>query len=360
MSNSFRLQTVLTGIVVLVVVSSLFAGVASARSGIGGTTTVESGETVSSLSGVYGTIIIEGTVTGDVSGLAGDVLIREGGVVEGNLDVAAGSIRIDGTVQGSVSTGSGAVRIGETGVVQGTFDVGAGNVEIDGTIDGDVTIGADTIRLGDAATIGGSLTYDGDLQGNREAVQGTITRDSSINVGPGIFDNIQPFADFVFTLSILFLNFVLGALLLVLFPGFSERVADRVSTDPVRTGLVGLGFLIAVPLLLIAIAITIIGIPVALAGGLAFLMFVWIGIVYGRFALGYWLLSYTDVDNRWAALALGLVIGAALGQIPLLGGLVNFVIFLLGLGALVLGLYRRRGARRATRENASLDAFATE
>ena len=39
---------------------------------------------------------------------------------------------------------------------------------------------------------------------------------------------------------------------------------------------------------------------------------------------------------------LGLVLAVVLHQIPVVGGIVNFVIFLLGVGALVTELYTRR------------------
>ena len=137
-------------------------------------------------------------------------------------------------------------------------------------------------------------------------------------------------------------NLLLGVVLLGLFPKFSDRVADRVATDPVRTGLAGLGIFVAIPILLVVIAITVIGIPISILGLLLFLLVVWIRLVYGRFAIGYWLLSRADIDSRWGGLKLGLVLAAVLQQIPIIGRFVNFVIFLLALGALVTGLYTRR------------------
>jgi len=318
----------------------LLPGVATAQSGVGGTTVVGPDETVSDINGIYGTIIVEGTVAGDISGVAGDIVIREGGIVEGDLDAAAGNIRIGGTVRRHVSSGAGSIHLTETGVIEGDVDVGAGDVRINGRIGGDASIGAETIRLGDQAEIVGSLTYDGDLRGNRDAVAGEITRDRSL--GPSLLGDLQPFASWIFTLNTFVFNLLLGVLLLGLFPRFSDRVADRVVTDPVRTGLVGLGTLFAIPILLIATAITVVGIPISIAGLLLFLFVLWIGVVYGRFAVGYWLLSRADVDNRFGGLLLGLVLAVVLHQIPIVGGFVNFVVFLLGLGALVTGLYTRR------------------
>ncbi len=347
-------RTAISILVVGVVVLSLFSGVGVAQSGVSGTTTVESGETVSSVSGVYGTVIIEGTVTGDVSGLAGNVVIREGGLVEGNLDAAAGNIRIAGTVRNSVSAGTGSVHLTETGIVEGDFEVGAGDVRIDGTIQGDARIGAGSIRLGDEAAIAGSLTYDGSLQGNRDAVAGEITRDRSL--GGDIVTDFQPLATGIFAINAFLFNLLVGALLLGLFPKFSDRLADRVTTDTVKSGLVGVAVFIAVPVVLVLVAITVIGIPISIAGVFAFLLIAWIGLVYGRFAVGVWLLSLAAVENRWGGLVVGLLLGAILGMVPIIGGFVNFGIFVLGLGALVLGLVGRRRRVKSTPEQTTLES----
>ncbi|WP_290810030.1 polymer-forming cytoskeletal protein [Halovivax sp.] len=329
-------------ILVVTLALALVPGVAIAETGVGGTVVVEEGETVSEVSAVAGSVIVEGTVTGDVSALAGNVHVD--GTVEGDLDVAAGNVRIAGTVDGDVSTGAGNVHVEDGGEVGGTFDVGAANVLIDGSIDGDATVGADTIRLGDDAALGGSLTYDGSLEGNTDAVAGDVTHDSTLGVG--LVGDVQPLASWLFAVYAFALNLLLGALLLALFPRFSTAVGDRVAADPVRTGAIGLAVLVGVPILLIALAITVIGIPVTIVGALAFAIVVWIALVYGRFAVGSWLLSYADVENRWLALFVGLLVGSVLAQLPWVGGLANFVILLLGLGSLSAGLYVHRKRSR--------------
>ncbi|WP_255169378.1 bactofilin family protein [Natrononativus amylolyticus] len=334
-------------LLVLAVVLGSLPGIVAAqdRSGVGGTITVAEGETVDEVSAVAGDVFIEGTVTGDVSALAGNVHVA--GEVGGDVSVATGNLEITGTVDGEVSAGAGNVVIAE-GATIGALQAGAGNVVIDGEIAGDAAIGAETIALGESAAIAGDLRYDGALEGNTGAVAGDVTRDSTL--GFDVAPTVQPLADWLFALYALVLNLLLGAVLLALFPSFTDRVADRVATDPVRSGLVGLLVLVGVPILLAAIAITVIGIPITIVGALAFALFVWIGIVYGRFAVAAWALSYADVDNRWLALVVGLVGGAVLAQIPYLGGLLNFVIFLLGLGALSMALY---GHRRRVRESPS-------
>ena len=345
-------------VVAVLVLASVVPGLAAAQSGVGGTIVVEEGETVSEVSAVGGSIVVHGTVTGDVSGAAGNVLIT--GTVDGDVSVATGNLEISGDVGGDVSAGAGNVHLVEGATVGGNFDVGAGQVRIDGAIDGDARIGAETIHLGENASIGGSLTYDGALEGNREAVAGDITRDRTL--GPTSVGDLQPLASWVFTIYAFVGNLLLGAVLLALFPRFSEGVADQVAGEPIKTGLVGLGVIVGVPVLLVLLAITIIGIPLAIAGAFVFAFLVWIGVVYGRFALGMWLLSPTvrerfgsvgdpdrigRFDRRWVALIVGLLIGAILGFVPVVGELVNLLIFLLGLGAFALGLDARRRRRQS-------------
>lgn len=338
-------------VLVLVLVVGSGPGLVAAQSiegpdGIDGTVTVEEGETVDSVEAFAGNVIVDGTVTGDVNALAGNVYVN--GEVEGDVSVASGNLEVDGNVSGDVSAAAGNVRLAENGSVGGDFQAGGGTVLVDGTIDGDAAIGADTIELGETAAISGDLEYSGDLQGETGVVEGEITEDSSVGVGPDT--GLEPIVTWVFALYTLALNLLLGAALLLLFPRFSAGVADRVGSVPVRAGLVGLAVLIIVPIALIALAITVVGIPLSIIGGFVFALFVWIGIVYGRFAVAAWLLSLVGIGNRWLALVVGLIGGAILAQIPIIGGIVNFLIFLLGLGALSMTLYsgRRRGRESTT------------
>ncbi|WP_049927592.1 bactofilin family protein [Halopiger goleimassiliensis] len=343
-----RRRTVRFGIAVIV--ASLLLGtiapIASAQSetGIGGEVVVADGETVDSIEGIAGSVTVEegGTVTGDVNALAGDV--RIGGTVEGDVSTAAGNVRVLGEVEGDVAGAAGNVVVAEDATVGGSLEAGAGTVQLDGTVEGDVSVGADTVVLGDDASIAGDLRYGGSLEGDTDAVAGEVTYDPSL--GLELLPTIQPFTEWLFALYTLALNLLLGAALLVLFPRFSSGVAERVAGDPVRTGVAGLVALVGVPILLIAIAITVVGIPLSVAGAFLFALVAWIGLVYGRFAVAAWLLGAIDVDNRWLALVVGLAGAAVLVRIPFVGGLLNLVVFLLGLGALAMGLYDHRRRHR--------------
>ncbi|MDZ7849843.1 MAG: polymer-forming cytoskeletal protein [Halodesulfurarchaeum sp.] len=330
----------------------------SAGGGLGatsmtGSAVVAEGETVNGLDVMAGTVVIRGTVAGDLNGFAGDVVIAESGVVTGDVSVATGSLRIAGTVEGSVSAGAGVVTLARTGSVGDAFSVGAGTVTVEGQVAGDATIGADTIALGSAARIGGELRYDGALtQESGAVVDGPIVQDSSIGgFGPvGVSGHSWFFfgGGWLNAVYGLFANLLLGAVLLLVLPDFSNRVADRAAASPGWSVLVGLLALIGIPFLLALVAVTIVGIPLAILGLFGYLFVLWVGVVYGEYAVGRWLLGRrSEEPNRWYALGLGLVLFAVLGAIPVVGGLLVFSALLVGLGGLVSairGAYRRRGS----------------
>jgi hypothetical protein len=326
------------------VVAAQDDGEATSRSG--GTVVVGPDETVDGdLSIVAGTAIVQGTVNGDLSVVGGDVLVA--GTVNGDVDTVAGAVRVTGDVSGSLSGTSGNLFVGEGGQVGGDIDYASGNVVIDGTVGGDATIGAGSIRLGENAVVQGDFEYDADSfdRAAGAQVQGQIVRNSNLVSAPGRILPAGAFSIYGFLTNLLF-----GALLLLLFPVFTGEVADRVERDPVVSGGLGLLTFVVVPLMLVLLAITIIGIPLSILGALLFALVLWTGFVLGAYAVGDWLVSLADSENRWLALVVGLLAVAVVNLIPILGGLVNFVVLLLGLGAFALGMRRSYRSRRPAPE----------
>ncbi|MFB6086323.1 MAG: polymer-forming cytoskeletal protein [Halodesulfurarchaeum sp.] len=370
---SLRTRSAVLAFVVLLVLASGAAVAGSAGSGMSATTmtgsaVVAEGETVTGLDVMAGTVVVRGTVAGDLNGFAGDVVVTESGAVEGDVSVATGSLRIAGTVDGRVSAGAGVVMLTRTGSVGGDFSVGAGTVTVDGTVGGDATIGADTIVLGSASRIGGELRYDGEL--SREsgaAVAGPVVQDRSIGGFGPVRMSGHLFPSFgwgwLYAIYGLLANLLLGAVLLLALPDFSNRVADRATGSIGWSGLFGLLALVGVPISLALVAVTIVGIPLAILGLFGYLFVLWMGVVYGEYAVGRWLLGQrSEEPNRWYALGLGLLLFAGLGTIPIVGGLFVLGALLLGLGALTGGLrvaYRRRRGSGASPTTASEGSEST-
>ena len=332
----------------LVVLLAGVPGLAAAApvQGVGGTITVAAGETVDGVQAVGGTVVIAGTVTGDVQVAAGTLVIT--GTVAGDVSGAAGSVDIQGRVGGDVELGAGSFTLGEDAVVEGRLQAGAGSARLAGTVRGDAAVGAGSLVLEPTATFEGDLRYDGELTDRGATVGGSLIHDPSLGDGDRRF--LDGVGDVVFGVYGFLVSFVLGAVLLLAFPAGTDRVRDRVREDPLMSGLYGLVALVGVPVLLVFVALTIIGIPLAIVGALVFALAAWVASVLGRYAVGSWLLGYVGTENRWAALFVGLLAVALVGLVPVLGGLVEFVVLLLGLGALgavSLAAFRGRRAARA-------------
>jgi cytoskeletal protein CcmA (bactofilin family) len=329
-------------IVLLLLVSPLGAAVAAAQSsgGPAGAVVVEQGETVDSIDSVAGAIVVRGTVAGDLSGVAGSIRITETGHVRGTVDASAGSVIIDGTVDGDTRIGAGSFDVTDSARIGGDLDVGAGYVRVDGAVDGDVRAGGGSVSLGPNANVGGEFRYDAEefARDPDAVIDGGVVRDSNLRGDGeiGAVDSVLP--SWVGGAYSLAASLLFGVVLLAAFPRFSSGVATRALEAPVRSGGIGFGALIAAPIALVLIAVTIVGIPIALAGIGLFALAVWAAVVYGKYAVGTWAIGLVDRDNRWVALVVGLVGFAVLGSVPILGGLLEFAVFLLGLGALAVNL----------------------
>jgi cytoskeletal protein CcmA (bactofilin family) len=316
--------------VVLLLLIATFSGTVAADPRFGGNILVRSGQTVDDVEAIGGSVVIRGTVDGDLTGVAGNVLIA--GTVTGNVQMAAGS-----------------VTIADSGEVGGEVSVGAGSLVVDGTVLGDVNAGAGDIVIGPDARIAGDFRYDPDasLSGNRGAVEGSIIADDSlittVNPGPTV-------PSVVFDVWGLIVGLLVGALLLYGAPEFSDRVTGMAVGEPLRAGGIGLLAVVAAPIVALLLIITIVGIPLALVGAIAFGLFVWVGSLYGRLAVGAWLADALDQEGRAATLLLGFLSVFVVGLVPVLGALVQVVVALLGLGALALVLNGRRQRGRSEDE----------
>ncbi|MDH5018877.1 bactofilin family protein [Halobacterium rubrum] len=336
--------------VVLVVSMPALVGVAAAEERFGGTVVVEEGETVSDdLQAVGGTVVVRGTVDGNLEAFAGSVVLAEGGTVTGTVQGAAGSVTIAGSVGEDVEIAGGSIDVAETATIAGDVDTGAGSFTLDGRVDGTVRVGAGSILLGSTASVGGDFLYDGDLsQSGGATVDGELRQDDSIASGGGFQSSGMQVASWLFTAYGVAVTLVFGVIVLALLPGVAAATVSDTREQPARTAGIGFLALFAGPALFAALLLTIVGIPLAFLWLLVYGLLVLVGFVLGEYAVGAWLLSLADYENRWVALLVGVLAVFALGEVPILGGLVEFVVLLLGLGALAAVLWRRIRGRRRT------------
>lgn len=351
--------TAVTRLVLVVAFLTGTAGVAAAQSTqAGGSVVVAEGETTGDLRAAGGTVIVRGTVDGDLRGYAGTVVVEESGVVTGDLQASAGSVVVRGTVDGDLEGAAGSVTVAPGGVVGGDVTVAGADLVIAGTVDGNVKAAVQRLELAETASVAGNIQHSSDAEFDRAdgaTVGGQVSAVDNLSVDAGFSDfqeNAGPLG-LIFSAYSLLATLALGAVLLVSVPEFSASVVTEVREHTLRSGGVGLLGLVGIPIVLVLIAITIVGAPVALLGLMAFGLLAFTSAALAEYAAGAWALSYTSVDSRWAALVVGVVGVGVLARIPVVGDLINAIVFLFGFGAVLGLLYRRYRRYRATGSGAS-------
>lgn len=349
--------TLLVVLLVLGAVPGVVAAQAEEVTRTGGTVTVAEGETIGgNFVATGGTVVIDGRVTGDATVTAGTVIVSETGRVDGDLDAVAGSVVVEGSVGGDVSAAAGSLVVREGASVGGNVEAAAADARVNGRVDGSARLAGETVTLGPAAVVGGDVEYDAEsfTAAPGAQVSGSVTRNDDLSVGPAVgvpwAGDVGVPGGFavpagVFAAWGLVVNLLVGALLVALAPRFAREVTDRGTRATVKSGGVGLLTFVAVPIALALVAITIVGIPVSVVGALAYALALWLTTIYGALVVGASLLSLVGRESVWWALAVGLVGFTLAGFVPYVGGLLQFVVLLVGLGAFVLAVRDRRAGR---------------
>jgi hypothetical protein len=254
--------------------------------------------------------------------LSGRADVPEGQTV-GDLVVFHGSSAVDGTVDGSLTA----------------FDA---PVTISGRVNGDVVVFNGRVVLRSGAVVSGDVVSQSAPVVASGATIGGATRRVQTNVNWEGFGWVGRLA---WWLAVSVSTLVVGLVLVWLAGQGAGWIleAGRTQFGPAIGW--GLPVFFGLPVLAIIALVTLVGIPLGL-GLLAAL-----GLLY---ALGYgasaWVLgrSLLRPPTAWVvAFLVGWAILRVVALVPILGGLVWFAAVVFGLGALVVAIWRARGAARA-------------
>jgi hypothetical protein len=281
----------------------------------------------------------------------GRVTVERNQVVDGQVVTVFGSSRIDGEVRDQVVA------------VFGSIDLGP-----ESRVDGDVTVVAGRLRRAAGSVVTGSAREIG--------LGGTPTFNFHGLPWWDTFYMFQPFsstARLMGTVFRLILLMLLGAIALLIAREPVERIADRMTAEPLKAAVVGvLAELLFFPLLVLTcviLAITIIGIPLLL-----FVPFLIVGLLFvllgGFIAAAYSVggLASARLGSETRQPYFRLFLGMAIILMPLLlarlfgvvGGpmyifagilamiafLVEYVAWTMGFGAALMGMFGKWRSRR--------------
>ncbi|HEY4899316.1 MAG TPA: zf-HC2 domain-containing protein [Terriglobales bacterium] len=303
-----------------------------------------------------GTVEVRGTVKGDLVSFAKRTVVS--GTVEGNIFNLSNSLDLDGQLGHSLYGLLQSLRVNDRGRVGEGMVVGAGDVSLEGEVNRSVTLYAgnadvsgsigrelsmagDKLTVTNTARVGGGLSVRvRELKNVHIADGATITgaRDIQVRIRESHFTRPK----FYFFQAVwLAAAMLVGWLALVLFPGFVQASTHAVGAGWRSLGL-GVGVLAGVPLAIVVIAITLVGLPASLMLLAMYLIAIYLAKIWVGAFLGQILLRPTgETKSDWMlGLLVGLLILTVVRFVPHLGTLVHFGVICLGLGAFVWQLYR--------------------
>lgn len=218
-------------------------------------------------------------------------------------------------------------------VISGTATLRGATVESVSVVDGRAVLEAGTIVRGDVVQLNSTVE-----QAEGAVVTGTVRSMAADLAGFALFIG---FAMIMFWLGGILLTFIAG-LALAAFAGRQVRTAEGIiSREPLKAFLVGLGMVFLPPILLVLLAITIIGVPLALS----LLFVVWPALVFAGYIvaaiwIGDWMLRaagrHDQAERPYLASFVGLIVAGLLSFVPLVAGIIS----IFGLGAITVAGWR--------------------
>ena len=307
-----------------------------------------------------GTINLRGEVVDDVRAAGGEITIDA--KIGDDLIAAGGDVRVTSgtTVGGEAWLAGGDVFIG--GTINNDLMAGAGNIQLAGTIHGDVTLQGEEIHILNNTLIDGNLHYKSPHEATIDPdakIIGTITYEETE------WDHGGRDVGIFFAVTML----VASIVLFLLFPGFTVSAARRIASYPWQSLGVGFLLLVVTPLIAVILVSIVLGVWIGLSMMALYFIALLLGFLVSCFFLGDWgarLLGkeLSTTGGRILSVALVIILLGLIQLVPVVGGLLIFILLLFGLGAAMwqvhnayhqsAGTSARRSARTgATRTTAS-------
>ncbi|HVS45464.1 MAG TPA: hypothetical protein VMS32_02245 [Verrucomicrobiae bacterium] len=228
-------------------------------------------------------------------------------------------------------------------------------VDHGGVYFGDVVVERDQVVHGDLTVLGGNATVEGEIDGDLNVVGGSVDQRPGSTITGEVTDvggdgapTIAPWLPSMhgwrITLGI-FADIVV-LLVFLIFPARVRIALDRLERHPGLCGAVGLGGFVAVIPLAIVLAMTVVLIPLVPAELVALVAGIFIGKAALSLLVGRRLcemLQPNATPSAAAALLVGLVLVTAAELVPIVGGLVTGLVWMVGLGAAILAFVNERG-----------------
>lgn len=286
------------------------------------------------LGAVSGKLRNNGVVGGSLRGIINEVYLNRGGVIKGNISAFA--IRLitasDSLIEKGILGRFSEVEL--KGRVNGPVSFNSAiSTKLSGEINGDVRSGGARIEWVSPLTVTGKVIDSTGYDNNPAKLEGI-----KLDGGYQRQKPIKGQMGFLKAVTIFSFIWFLGSLLTsVIFYRLFPRTAWKVTEPSVvyfrRSLLMGLIGLIGLPVIIIILTITVVGLPLAVLLGLFYLII----LLFARIPVNLWFgrLLFRSRLNPVLMTVLGGLFLALLNFLPIIGLLINPLLLVLGMGMII-------------------------
>ncbi len=354
----------------LVFVSALaVVGLASAQSfKAGDSVGVSTNETVNSMLFVAGnnvdiagtvngdvycagqTLTISGTINGDVFCAGQTVLVT--GIINGDIRLAGQTVTLNSTVSGSATIGAqtlvidknasigrdllgGSTDVTINGVIKRDIVAGATDLNVNGNIGGNIKGYVVNLNIGPVGVVGGNIEYtskNDPVIADGGKVAGTVTRTAPKETANTNYYAPLAFAFGWFVYSLI--AWIVTSLVLVaLFPRIFAEATEKAKKKPGMTILVGILAAFLIPISIVILLVTFIGMPLAFLTLLAWFVVMLLTTPFAGYMLGHLIMPKSKQPLGIMALGTGILVITYF--IPIIGFFTLLGAYLFGMGMIL-------------------------
>ncbi len=243
----------------------------------------------------------------------GELVVGPNEVVH-DLSVMGGELELDGTATGNLTVMGGTAHLKAGSHVVGNVTTMGGEVEIDegATVDGRIGSLGGEVKRGDKVVSSGYTLDDRDKPRGEQ----------------NIFQRIGS------AITAAAMLFVFGAVLLALASRRMETLRVEAGARPMRSFALGFVGILGALVTTVALCVTVVGIPVAFVFLLTAVFASYAGIAAVLTTVGKALIGH-KTDSPYLQLAFGCLLFLLSGAIPVVGGIITFVVAMTGVGVVV-------------------------
>lgn len=313
------------------------------------------GSTVDIDAPVHGDLVIFGNDININKNVSGDVFAAGNSInitsqIKGSLRLAGANIFLDSKVDEDVLAMSNIFRTSSnnfikrdlilaansgvlSGVVKGKVNGSVNNLVLGTLVDKDVKLQVNKLLLTNTANIKGSLQYTSLSKAffsKKAKVKGAIRHTTPAR--QILYGQISGWLRS-------WVGMLLVAFLLVVFiPDTFKRVRQTLETKPWASPALGFALLVLTPFFIVFLAVTVIGLPLALILLTLYLGAIYFAQIYVAAVVGtaLWQRLVPAKESLGTSLFVGITVLAIMRLLPLFGFLVTLLIVIFGFGALVL------------------------